>query len=144
MCLAIHLGFALTVTWPVLAQENGLQVEFETDRGTRMNADFSPDGDTIVFDLLGAVYSMPADGGQATRLTGPDSVNYRPRFSPTGDRIAFLSDRSGTLNVWVMNADGSNPINVTGQDAVERPKRYRFFITPEWTNNGKYTQILSV
>lgn len=124
---------------PTSAQEpsGGRLVRFQVEEGTRMNPDLSPDGRRIVFDLLGGIYTMPATGGPAVLLTDEDSINYRPALSPDGSRIAWLSERSGTLNVWVMDADGANAINVTQQDALERPKRHRFFITPTWTPDGR-------
>lgn len=113
-------------------------IEFETGEGTRMCVDVSPDGRQIVFDLMGAIYLLPASGGRAKAISDERDVSYRPKFSPDGTRIAFLSERSGTLNIWVMNADGSAPVMISAQDARERPKRRRFFITPEWTSDGKY------
>src|SRR5690606_13738025 len=73
--------------------------------------DVSPDGRWIAFDLLGQVYRMPIEGGEAACLTcdAGVSVNYHPRFSPDGTRIAFVSDRGGQTNPWVMAADGSDP-----------------------------------
>lgn len=132
-------ALVLLVCGLAAAQEpaGGKTVRFQVQEGTRMNPDLSPDGRQIVFDLLSSLYIMPAQGGRAVMLTAPGSIDYRPTFSPDGKRIAFLSERDGTLNVWVMNADGSNPVNVTRQDALERPKRYRFFITPTWTPDSR-------
>ena len=44
-------------------------LRFETDRGTWMSVDVSPDGRTLVFDLLGDLYTLPVAGGRAKRLT---------------------------------------------------------------------------
>ena len=87
------------------------EVDFTTDEGTWMSLDVSPDGRWIVFDLLGHVYRMPSDGGQAESLTQASgaAINVHPRFSPDGSRIVFVSDRGGQSNPWVMDADGANP-----------------------------------
>src|SRR5215218_4037084 len=80
-------------------------VEFDTDEGTWMSCDVSPDGKTIVFDLLGDIYRMPVGGGSAELLSGGASWEVQPRFSPDGKLIAFTSDRDGGDNIWVMDSD---------------------------------------
>src|SRR5207247_437436 len=57
-------------------------VEFETSEGTWLSLDVSPDGRTIVFELLGDLYTMPAAGGAATRLTSGPAFDSQPRWSP--------------------------------------------------------------
>ena len=107
-------------------------IDFETDEGTWMSVDVSPDGRWIVFDLLGHIYRVGADGGEAECLTqesGP-SLNYHPKFSPDGSRIVFVSDRSGQDNLWLMDPNGGNPRSVY-PDAVTR---YR---EPKWTPDGR-------
>ena len=74
-----------------------------------MSLDVSPDGNEIVFDLLGDIYSLPIAGGEARALTSGVAWDMQPRYSPDGKRIAFTSDRAGGDNIWVMNRDGSNP-----------------------------------
>ena len=71
--------------------------------------DVSPDGGTIVFDLLGDLYSIPITGGDATRLTSGMGYDMQPRFSPDGERIVFVSDRSGDQNVWLIAFGGGEP-----------------------------------
>ena len=58
--------------------------DLNTDEGTWMSLDVSPDGNTIVFDLLGDIYSMPISGGKATRITKGMAFDSQPRFSPDG------------------------------------------------------------
>jgi hypothetical protein len=52
------------------------KVEFDTSEGTWMNLEVSPDGKLIVFDLLGDVYTLPIDGGTATRITQRAGVRH--------------------------------------------------------------------
>jgi len=86
---------------------------FTTDEGTWMNLDVSPDGRTIVFDLIGDIYTMPVTGGQATLLRTGIPFEVQPRFSPDGTKISFTSDAGGGDNIWVMNADGSDAKQIT-------------------------------
>src|SRR6185312_2059233 len=81
-------------------------LRFTTDEGTWMSVDVSPDGRTIVFDLLGDLYTIPIAGGAATRLTSGMAWDYMPRWSPDGKTIAFASDRAGSEDVWLMDPDG--------------------------------------
>ena len=65
-----------------------------------MSVDVSPDGRTIVFDLLGDLYLMPAEGGTAVPLTTGTAWDSGPRFSPDGAYVYFVSDRVSHLNLW--------------------------------------------
>lgn len=97
-----------------------------------MSVDASPDGRWIVFDLLGHIYRMPVAGGLAQCLTQGSGValNMHPRFSPNGREIAFVSDRSGQANVWIMAADGADPRPLY-LDAEHR------YATPVWVADGQ-------
>lgn len=108
-------------------------IEFTTDEGTWMSVDVSPDARTVVFDLVGEIYLLPIGGGQARPISKDSglAINFHPRFSPDGKRIAFISDRSGQDNVWVMDVDGGNPRQVSDQ------KEDRMAL-PTWTPDGDY------
>jgi len=106
-------------------------VEFTTDRGSWISLDVSPDGSTIVFDLLGDLYTMPVSGGTATPLmTGP-AFEAQPRFSPDGSEIVFVSDRSGGQNLWILAADGSDTTQLTEDND-------NLYTSPEWNPDGTY------
>src|SRR5688572_19026236 len=118
--------------WDVSARRgNARDVEFDTNVGTWMSLDLSPDGSTIVFDLLGDIYTMPATGGNATLLLGGQAFESQPRFSPDGKRIAFTSDRDGLTNVWTMDAAGKDLRQVSKE-------REREVSNPAWTPDGQY------
>jgi imidazolonepropionase-like amidohydrolase/Tol biopolymer transport system component len=108
-----------------------IDVNFETDEGTWMNLDVSPDGKDVVFDLLGDIYIMPIEGGEAKLLQGGRSLDVQPRFSPDGKKISFTSDRAGGDNIWIMDRDGSNPKQVTKET-------FRLLNNAVWTPDGQY------
>ena len=107
------------------------KVPIDTDEGTWMNLDVSPDGTRVAFDLLGDIYVMPISGGDA------DPDRRRPRLgtaaalSPDGTRIAFMSDRGGGDNIWVMDLDGPNKQQLTKEDfrLLNQPTGARTAIT---------------
>ncbi len=81
----------------------------------------SPDGTVIAFSWAGAIWTAPIDGGAAARLTVSDGYDYRPIWSPDGSKIAFISSRSGSFDVYVINARGGTPERITfasGSDAL--------------------------
>lgn len=127
------------------APEDGLPleatetIEFTTDEVTWMSVDVSPDGTTLVFDLLGDLYTLPATGGEATRIVGGMSFESQPKFSPTGDTIAFLSDRSGVENLWLVDLDGQNPRPVTEDEPTKA--RPQLMASPSWTPDGDYLLV---
>jgi tricorn protease len=77
----------------------------------------SPDGERIVFSWHGDLWMVPADGGEAHRLTNHAGLDTRSTWSPDGSTIAFESNRSGYWNLHVMDADGSDMRQVTQEDA---------------------------
>ena len=108
-----------------------VQAVIDTDEGTWMSLDVSPDGKEIAFDLLGDIYSLPIGGGEARALTSGVAWDMQPRYSPDGKRIAFTSDRSGGDNVWVMDRDGSHPAQVTKEE-------FRLTNSPAWAPDGDF------
>ncbi|HVX41783.1 MAG TPA: hypothetical protein VHB25_19640, partial [Gemmatimonadaceae bacterium] len=107
-------------------------LQFTTDEGTWLELDVSPDGRTIVFDLLGDIYTLPIDGGKATRITSGQAFDAQPHYAPDGKSIVFVSDRSGSNNVWIANADGSRP------HALTHDNNNSNFQSPTYTPDGKY------
>lgn len=112
-------------------------IEFTTSEGTRINPDVSPDGRTVVFDHLGDLYLLDIAGGKARPLTRGPAMDFRPRFSPDGRRVAFVSDRNGTDNLWMVNVNGGDATMISTQDPTQRTKDVMFFITPSWSPDGR-------
>ena len=96
-----------------LPLEPARTVEFTATEGSWMSVDVSPDGRTLVFDLLGDLYTMPVTGGRATALTQGMAFDAQPRFSPDGRRIVFTSDRNGGEGVWILSLDLKDTVQVT-------------------------------
>ena len=106
-------------------------IPIDTREGTWMSLDVSPDGRTIAFDLLGDIYTLPIGGGEATAINSGLAWSMQPRFSPDGREIAFTSDAGGGDNIWIMNADGSDPRALTSES-------FRLLNNPYWSPDGEY------
>ena len=106
-------------------------IPIDVTRGTWMSLDVSPDGQTIVFDLLGDIYVMPVSGGEARAIASGVAWDMQPKWSPDGRHIAFTSDRAGGDNIWIMEADGSNPTQVSRES-------FRLLNQPEWSPDGQF------
>ncbi|MEW6984533.1 amidohydrolase family protein [Colwelliaceae bacterium 6471] len=118
--------------WSVNAPQGTFKTaNIDVSSGTWMNVDVSPDGKTLVFDLLGDIYTMPISGGEATALMTDIAWQMQPRFSPDGKYIAFTSDEDGGDNLWLMNTDGSDAKAVTTET-------FRLLNSPAWSPDGNY------
>ena len=107
------------------------KIAFTTDEGTWISLDVSPDGKTLIFDLLGDLYVLPIGGGEAKRITSGMAWDCMPRWSPDGKVIAFISDRNGNDNLWTVNPDG------TGLKIVTKETDFTLS-SPAWTPDGEY------
>lgn len=107
------------------------KIKIKTDEGTWMSLDISPNGETLVFDLLGDIYTLPIEGGKATRITNGLAFDTHPKFSPDGKELLIVSDRSGGPNAWILDLESGDSTQVTkGNDF--------FMEDAEWTNDGQY------
>jgi Tol biopolymer transport system component/imidazolonepropionase-like amidohydrolase len=106
-------------------------ISFTTDEATWIALDVSPDGKEIVLSILGDLYMLPIEGGEAKRITSGAAYDVQPRFSPDGRSIAFVSDRGGIENIWVCDREGkgARPISTETDGTVTGPA---------WTPDGDY------
>ena len=135
----LMLILASRTTW---GEVGARLVEFTVDEATRMSIDISPDGSDILCDILGDLYVVPIDGGQAKLLRGSENWDRFAQYSPDGQSIAFISfnydgandvdhgplhDR-GHHELWVMRSDGSEARKIS-TDSVG---------APTWTPDGAF------
>ncbi len=100
------------------------------DEGSWISLDVAAGDGSLVFELLGDIYRLPIEGGEAVALTQGMAFDSQPKLSPDGSKIAFISDRDGTINLWVMDSDGSNAKKLSSG-------RQNRLISPTWTPDGK-------
>ncbi len=109
-------------------------VTINTDETTWSSLDLSPDGKQFVFDMLGDIFIVDANGGQAKALTQDFAWNLHPSISPDGSKIAFISDRDGLSNVWLMDINGKNLTQVTTE-------KEHLIHAPKWSPDGEYLVV---
>lgn len=90
------------------------------------DAAISPDGSTIVFTYGGDIFTVPAKGGKATRLTAQQTYETSPVWSPDSKTIAFASDRYGSFDIFTVKADGSSQAwnRLTFNAGTETPEAF--------------------
>jgi Tol biopolymer transport system component len=110
-------------------------LRFDEHEATWASLDVSPDGRTIIFELLGDLYQLPIHGGEARCIVCGLPFDSQPTYSPDGSMIAFISDRSGNDNLWIAQADGSHPrpLSTLTDNSV--------FISPAWSSDGKSVYV---
>lgn len=123
------MGMASADTLPAL---DGRVIEYDTREVTWPALDLSPDGGTILFDLLGDIYSLAPEGGPARPMMTGAAFDTQPVFSPDGRHIAFVSDRDGRENLWIANADGSAP-----RPAHAEASGAAHYSSPAWSPDGR-------
>ena len=99
------------------------------DQGTWMSVDAHED--TLVFDLLGDLYTMPASGGEAERLTSGPAWDQDPRFSPDGTKVLYVSDRGGNQEIWIRDVGAKKGRKITSAE----PER---FSEATWMPDGQH------
>ena len=101
----------------------------------------SPDGQTVVFAYAGDIWSVPAAGGTAVRLTGMDGEEQRPRYSPDGRSIAFSSNQAGNADVYVMPAAGGPITRLTWHEADDLVDSWSWDSRTIYFTSGRYNDF---
>ena len=96
--------------------------------GTNMAAALSPDGRTLIIDLQGSLWTLPASGGPAKRVTDEYLDARQPAWAPDNRRVAFQGYADGVWHIYVMNADGSGVRAITSGPFDDRE--------PSWSRDG--------
>lgn len=104
------------------------EVRLTLREGTSMAAALSPDGRTLAIDLLGALWTLAASGGPATRILEDGYDARMPAWSPDGRHLAFQAYRDSTWDLWTISADGSGLRPLTSGPFDDRE--------PHWSPDG--------
>ena len=117
-----------------LPLEASREVTISTDEGTWMSVDVHPRGQKIIFDLLGDLYELPIQGGKATRITEGLAFDSQPKYAPDGNSILFLSDRSGGNNVWLIDQNEEDTLQITNGNTSKMQ-------SADWSPDGDYIAV---
>jgi Tol biopolymer transport system component len=127
--LALTLGVLLTVTASGARQARPAPlIDVTVHEGTSMSVAVSPDGRTLAIDLQGAIWTVPAGGGTARRVTGVFEDARQPRWSPDGRWITYFGYQDGGYDIWSVAPDGSGQHRLTWGPFDDRE--------PVWSHDG--------
>ena len=90
--------------------------------------EISPDGSVVAFSYGGDIWTVPVEGGTATRITDHVAYDSYPVWSPDGSTVAFASDRRGNYNIFTIPAAGGEAKQITFDTSTDIPC--------DWTPGG--------
>ncbi len=117
-----------------LPLEASRTISIDVNEATWLSLDVHPNGDTIIFDFLGDLYKLAMSGGDAVPISEGLAFDTHARFSPDGKKIAFISDRSGSENVWVIDTEEKDTIQLTKD-------KQNNFQSVAWTPDSEYLVV---
>lgn len=106
----------LALSATVYAQEHPLWMRYST---------ISPDGTTIAFTYKGDIYTVPTTGGKATQITTNAAHDTHPVWSPDSKKLAFASNRMGSMDIYVVDKEGGTPTRLTTHSGSETPIAFK-------------------
>ncbi len=140
--LAYHTGISGQTLWAITVND-GKERRLTPD-SIRVGQIYpSPDGKEVAYEVLRGggvsdIQVMPIAGGPARTLVAGTSINTGTNWSPDGKSIAFLSNRAGNFDVWIVAAEGGEPRQLTNWQTNEGGNS-----TAQWSPDGSQLYFLS-
>src|SRR3954451_18904167 len=131
----VGLGLVLALTLSGAPAPPSAHIDVTVHEGTSMSVAASPDGRTLAVDLQGSIWTLPASGGAATRITDVYNDARQPAFSPDGKWIAFFAYRDGGYDLWAIAPDGTHQHKLTWGAFDDRE--------PTWSHDGMHIAFSS-
>lgn len=135
---ATHVSLAQKLSGAAVCKAPSRAIDFTTSETSIRELDVSPDGKRLAFDVLGDIYVAPTDGGKAVAITKGNEWDARPVWSPDGTKIAFVSDRNGSDQAFVIEVGKRDSVRVVGS------RKHSISVTEEgiikgleWAPDGK-------
>ena len=98
---------------PGASRRGSAVIDVTVQEGTSMSVAISPDGRTLAIDLQGGIWTVPAGGGAATRVTGIYEDARQPTWSPDGKWITYFGYKDGGYDLWNIAPDGCGQHRLT-------------------------------